>query len=163
MAFTGLEAELEGGKRTPLHTQPIAESLWLLSRQIRYRIESDDLELQSGDFVMVPPEIPHAFVVLSDHARAISIQPSCECEPFYFGASEPIEGSARETEFGRLAASAATNGGIENLGAPPFSGRRTAVHVHNPPAVGRGRCTHYQPKGMTACCHCEVSNAGDTL
>lgn len=115
-----VEVELDGGKRTPLHTHPIAESMWVLTGQIRYRIETDDVELQPGDFVMVPQGIPHAFLVLSEQARIIAIQPSGECEPFYLGASEPLETSARETDFARLAASAAANGGIDILGPPPF-------------------------------------------
>jgi quercetin dioxygenase-like cupin family protein len=114
------EVELDGGKRTPLHTHPIAESLWVLDGHLRYRIDTDDVDIQAGDFVMVPSGIPHAFLVLSEHARLISIQPSGACEPFYLGASEPIEGSARETDFTRLAQSAAANGGIEIVGPPPF-------------------------------------------
>jgi quercetin dioxygenase-like cupin family protein len=114
------EVEMEGGKRTPVHTHPIAESLWVLSGQLLYRIDAEDVELGPGDFVMVPAGIPHAFMVRSEQARAISIQPSCVCEPFYFGASEALEGSARQTDFGRLADSAAVNGGIEILGPPPF-------------------------------------------
>lgn len=115
-----VEIELEGGKRTPLHTHPIAESLWVLDGQLRYHIDHDDVDLGVGDFVMVPRGVPHAFLVLSAHARVLSIQPSCDCEAFYLGASEPLEGSARETDFGRVAESAAANGGIEILGPPPF-------------------------------------------
>lgn len=115
-----VEVELEGGKRTPLHTHPIAESLWVLSGQLRYRIDGDDIELGSGDFVMVPAGVPHAFLVVSEHARVLTIQPSDECEAFYVGASEPIENFSRETDFARVAASAAAHGGIEILGPPPF-------------------------------------------
>jgi quercetin dioxygenase-like cupin family protein len=114
------EVEMDGGKRTPIHTHPIAESLWVLSGRLRYRIENDDFDLGPGDYVMVPAGVPHAFLVESDGARAISVQPSPACEPFYLGASEPMEGSARETDWQRLADSAAANGGIEILGPPPF-------------------------------------------
>ena len=103
-----------------MHTHPIAESLWVLDGRLRYRIDTDDVDLGAGDFVMVPRNVPHAFVVLSEHARILSIQPSCDCEPFYLGASEPLEGSARETDFDRLAHSAAVNGGITILVPPPF-------------------------------------------
>ena len=50
----------------------------------------------------------------------LTIQPSDACEAFYLGASEPLEGSARETDFDRLGQSARLNGGIEILGPPPF-------------------------------------------
>ena len=115
-----IEDELAGGKVTPVHTHPVAESLWVLEGALRYRVESDDVELSAGDFIMVPAGIPHAFKVLSDSARVLSIQPSCECEAFYLGASEPLEGSSRQTDFERIARSGETNGGITILGPPPF-------------------------------------------
>lgn len=115
-----VEVELDGGKRTPLHTHPIAESLWVLDGRLRYRIVDEDVELGVGDFVMVPAEVPHAFLVLSDRAHVLAIQSSCECEAFYFGASEPLDGSACETDFGWLAESATAHGGITILGPPPF-------------------------------------------
>src|SRR3712207_6761475 len=66
-----VEVNLDGGKRTPLHTHPIAESLWVLDGRLRYRIDTDDVELGAGDFVMVPRNVPHAFAVLSEHARIL--------------------------------------------------------------------------------------------
>jgi quercetin dioxygenase-like cupin family protein len=115
-----VEVQMDGGKMTPLHTHPIAESLWVLEGEIRYRIDSEDVVLRTGDFVMVPAGIAHAFLVVSASSRILTIQPSGACEPFYLGASEPLEGSARETDFGRIAQSGAANGGIEILGPPPF-------------------------------------------
>jgi quercetin dioxygenase-like cupin family protein len=115
-----VEVAMDGGKRTPLHTHPIAESHWILEGEVRYRIDDEDLDVGVGDFVLVHAGVPHAFLVLSDHARMLTIQPSCVCEAFYRGASEPLAGSARETDFGRIAQSGQANGGIEILGPPPF-------------------------------------------
>lgn len=115
-----VEVEMEGGKRTPLHTHPIAESAWVLEGMLRYQIDGVDHELAAGDFVMVPAGVPHAFMVVSDGARVLGIQPGDACEAFYLGASEPLEGSARETDFDRIAESGARNGGITLLGPPPF-------------------------------------------
>ena len=115
-----VEVEMDGGKMTPVHTHPIPESLWVLDGEIRYRIDGEDVVLQAGDYVMVPAGIPHAFVVLSESARILGIQPSDACEAFYLGASEPLDGSSRETDFGRIAQSGAANGGIEIIGPPPF-------------------------------------------
>jgi quercetin dioxygenase-like cupin family protein len=115
-----VEVEMDGGKMTPLHTHPIAESLWLLDGELRYWIDDEDVVLHTGDFVMVPAGIAHAFLVVSESARAIAIQPSDACEAFYLGASEPFEGSTRVTDFRRIAQSGALNGGIEILGPPPF-------------------------------------------
>jgi hypothetical protein len=69
---------------------------------------------------MVPAGVPHAFIVKSATAKVLAIQPTCECEPFYLGASEPFEGSACIVDFARLALSAQQNGGIAIVGTPPF-------------------------------------------
>jgi quercetin dioxygenase-like cupin family protein len=115
-----VEVAMEAGKRTPLHTHPIAESHWILEGEVRYRIDDDDVEVGVGDFVLVQAGVPHAFLVLSERARMLTIQPSCVCEPFYRGASEPLEGSAREVDFAQIAESGRVHGGIEILGPPPF-------------------------------------------
>jgi quercetin dioxygenase-like cupin family protein len=115
-----VEVEMDGGKRTPLHTHPIAESLWVLDGGIRYHIAGEEISLGTGDFVLVPSGVPHAFLVESERARVLSIQPSCVCEAFYLGASEPLEGSNRQTDFNLLGESARANGGIEIIGPPPF-------------------------------------------
>lgn len=108
------------GKWTPVHTHPVSESMWVLDGQIRYRIVDDEHEIGPGDFVMVPAGVPHAFIVTSPTAKVIGIQPTCECEPFYRGASEPFDGSACIVDFARIARSAEENGGIEIVGPPPF-------------------------------------------
>ena len=69
---------------------------------------------------MVPAGVPHAFIVKRPTAKVLGIQPTCECEPFYRGASEPLEGSACIVDFPRLVQSAQENGGIEIVGPPPF-------------------------------------------
>jgi quercetin dioxygenase-like cupin family protein len=115
-----VEVMMEGGKRTPLHTHPIAESHWILEGEVRYRIADDEVDVREGDLVMVPPGMPHAFLVQSARARMLTIQSSCVCEPFYLGASEPLAGSTRQTDFDRIAQSGRDNGGIEILGPPPF-------------------------------------------
>ena len=107
------------GKLTPIHTHPVSESMWVLDGQIQYRINDDEHELGAGDFVMVPAGVPHAFTVKSATAKVLSIQPTCEIEPFYRGASEPFEGSACVVDFARIALSAKKNGGIALVGPLP--------------------------------------------
>ncbi len=114
------EVDMVEGKWTPVHTHPISESMWVLDGQIQYRINNDEHEIGPGDFVMVPAGVPHAFIVKSPTAKVLSIQPTCECEPFYRGASEPFEGSSCIVDFHRIAQSAQENGGIEIVGPPPF-------------------------------------------
>ena len=85
----------------------------MLAGELIYHIDGEDIALGQDDFVLVPAGVAHAFKVVSDEARVLAIQPSTACEPFYRGASEPLEGSARETDFGRIAESGRLNGGIE--------------------------------------------------
>src|SRR3954452_9314848 len=106
-----VEVAMDAGKRTPLHTHPIAESHWVLEGTIRYRIDDDDVEVGVGDYVLVQAGVPHAFVVLSDQARILSIHPPPACEAFYFGASEPLAGSACVTDFDLIAQSGRLHGG----------------------------------------------------
>lgn len=115
-----MEVDMVEGKSTPVHTHPISESMWVLEGEIRYRVNDDEYEIGSGDFVMVPAGVPHAFLVTSPTAKVLGIQPTCECEPFYRGASEPIEGSACVVDFERIAQSGEQNGGITIVGPPPF-------------------------------------------
>ncbi|GAA4077276.1 cupin domain-containing protein [Nocardioides kongjuensis] len=115
-----IEVDMVEGKWTPVHTHPVSESMWVLEGRIRYRIVDDEHALGPGDFAMVPAGVPHAFVVTSPTAKVLGIQPSCRCEPFYRGASEPLAGSACVVDFHRIAASAEQNGGIEIVGPPPF-------------------------------------------
>ncbi len=69
---------------------------------------------------MVPAGVPHAFIVKSPTAKVLGIQPTSECEPFYRGASEPLDGSACVVDMARIAQSAQENGGIQIVGPPPF-------------------------------------------
>ena len=48
-------------------------------------------EAGPGQIVLVPAGVPHAFLVESATAKVLSIQPTCECEPFYRGACEPLD------------------------------------------------------------------------
>ena len=128
------------GKWTPVHTHPVSESMWVLDGQIQYRINEDEHEIGPGDFVMVPAGVPHAFIVKSPTAKVLGIQPTCECEPFYRGASEPFEGSACVVDFARIAQSAQDNGGTSRSWEP----HRSSAH----PSAANSRCGHpTMPRG----------------
>ncbi len=62
------EVDMVEGKRTPIHTHPVSESMWVLEGQIQYRVNDDEHELGAGDFVMAPAGIPHALIVKSSTA-----------------------------------------------------------------------------------------------
>ena len=119
-AFLLLEVVLEQGKVTPLHTHPTDESWYILEGELLMHLDGAETRVAAGGFVLAPRGVPHAFMVLSERCRVLSLQVPGNCEAFYFGASEPLEGSARQTDFDKIGQSAERNGGITLVGPPPF-------------------------------------------
>ena len=121
-AFSLLEAAMVRGKVTPLHTHPADETMYMLEGEILMHMDGQEARVGAGGFVFAPRGVPHAFMVLSDVARLITIHTPGSCEAFYQGASEPaVDGEFGPVDFDRIYASAVANGGIEILGPPPFA------------------------------------------
>jgi quercetin dioxygenase-like cupin family protein len=127
-AFLLFEMELERGKLTPLHSHPDSdETLYVLEGEILVHVDGGDHRVADGGLAMAARGVPHAFLVLSPVARVLCLHtPGC-CQAFYLDASEPLaddlpsgQGSG-PVDFGRIAASAERNTGIEILGPPPFA------------------------------------------
>ena len=93
-----------------------AHGVDLSNESVRYPCGHRD-EVTGSDLVLV---VENAIARASPTVKVLVIQPTCECEPFYRGASEPIDGSACIVDFARHARSAKENGGIEIVGPPPF-------------------------------------------
>ena len=110
------------GKVTPLHTHPADETMYMLEGEILMNMDGQEYRVAAGGLAFAPRGVPHAFMVLSDVARLITIHTPGSCEAFYHGASEPAgaDGSG-PVDFDRIYASATKNGGIEILGPPPFA------------------------------------------
>ena len=124
-AFLLFEDRMDRGKMTPLHTHPESdESMYMLEGEILMHIDGEEHRIGPGGLAVAPRGVPHAFLVVSEMARLLCLHtPGC-CQAFYWDASEPIgpEGAASgSVDFARVHASAATNGGIEILGPPPFA------------------------------------------
>lgn len=112
---------MEKGKRTPLHTHPSEESLYVIEGEILVHLDGQEHTLSAGGLVIAPRDVPHAFLVLSETATMLTLHTPGTCQAFYFGASEPLSSdTARVVDFDRVRASAVINGGIEILGPPPF-------------------------------------------
>jgi quercetin dioxygenase-like cupin family protein len=123
--FLLFEDEMTGGKATPLHSHPTAESLYLVEGEIVVHLDGVDHPLSAGGFATAPAGVPHAFMVTSDAARILFLHtpaPS-ECQAFYFQASEPlaIGEEPGEPDFARVRLAAQGTGGMTLLGAPPFA------------------------------------------
>lgn len=109
------------GKRTPLHTHPVDESLYVVEGTILVHLAGVEHLVDAGGLVIAPRDVPHAFLVESQTATVLTLHTPGTCQAFYLGASEPLTGAtSRVVDFDRVRASAMTNGGIEILGPPPF-------------------------------------------
>jgi quercetin dioxygenase-like cupin family protein len=130
-AFLLFEDSVDGGKATPLHTHPDSdETALVLEGEILMHVDGVDHHVGAGGVAVAPRGAPHAFLVLSPHAKILFLHTPGSCEAFYWGASEPIasqgaaEGDGDDAgvvDFDRVRASAQAHGGIVLLGPPPFT------------------------------------------
>ena len=123
-AFLLFEDRMTHGKMTPLHTHPDSdESMFVLEGEILMHIDGQEHKIATGGLAVAPRRVPHAFMVLSDLARVLCLHTPGACQAFYLDASEPAADGPIEgpTDFDRVLASAAKNGGIEILAPPPFA------------------------------------------
>lgn len=113
--------DMEGGKCTPLHTHPSDESLYVVEGEILVHLAGAEHRVETGGLVIAPRDVPHAFLVVSQTAKILTLHTPGTCQAFYFGASEPLTGETqRVVDFERVRESAMANGGITLLGPPPF-------------------------------------------
>jgi quercetin dioxygenase-like cupin family protein len=120
-AYLLFSDDMEQGKRTPLHTHPTDESLYVVTGSILVHLGGAEHRVDAGGLVIAPRDVPHAFLVLSETATLLTLHTPGTCQAFYFGASEPLTAdTSRVIDFGRVQASASLHGGIEILGPPPF-------------------------------------------
>jgi quercetin dioxygenase-like cupin family protein len=122
-AFFLFEDDLSQGKTTPLHRHPEAdETVYVLEGEILVNVDGKESRVGAGGMTFTPKGVPHAFVVVSDGARVLTMQTPGIGQAFYRGASEPATDDTSETvDIPRLQASAQQNPrGIEILGPPPF-------------------------------------------
>ena len=122
-AFFLFEDVMARGKTTPLHRHPEAdETVYVLEGEIVVNVDGKENRVGAGGMTFTPKGVPHAFLVVSDTARLLTMQTPGIGQAFYRGASEPATDDASETvDIARVQASAKANPrGIEILGPPPF-------------------------------------------
>jgi quercetin dioxygenase-like cupin family protein len=128
-AFFLFEDTMARGKTTPLHRHPEAdEMVYVLEGEILVNVDGKEHRVAAGGMTFTPKGVPHAFLVVSDEARLLSLQTPATGQAFYRGASQPATGDASETvDIERLQASAKDNPqGIQILGPPPFETAKIA-------------------------------------
>ena len=124
-AFFLFEDTMVKDKTTPLHVHPEAhEMTYVVEGEIEIQADGNRSRVRSGGMSFVPKGIAHAFIVVSNEARLVTIQsPGGVGQAFYRGASEPtVDDQSDSVDLARLQASAAANPrGITILGPPPFA------------------------------------------
>jgi quercetin dioxygenase-like cupin family protein len=127
-AFFVFEDVMDHGKTTPLHRHPEADEMtYVLEGEILVEVDGNETRVGAGGMSFVPKGMSHAFIVVSDSARLITLHsPAATSQAFYRGASEPAtDGTSETVDLARLQASARENPrGIEILGPPPFEAAR---------------------------------------
>jgi len=123
-AFFLFEDVMVKGKTTPLHRHPEADEMtYIIEGEVIVNHDGKETRIGAGGMAFVPKGIPHAFLVVSETARLLSLHsPATYSQAFYRGASDPATDDGAETvDIPRLQASAKANPrGIELLGPPPF-------------------------------------------
>jgi len=121
--FFLFEDAMGQGKTTPLHRHPEADEMtYVLEGEIVVNVDGIETRVGTGGMSFVPRGVPHAFLVVSDTARLLTMQTPGIGQAFYRGASEPTTEDTSDTvDIARLHASAKDNPrGIDLLGPPPF-------------------------------------------
>jgi quercetin dioxygenase-like cupin family protein len=122
-AFFMFEDVMVQGKSTPLHRHPEAdETVYVLDGEIVVNLGGIESRVGTGGMTFTPRGVPHAFVVVSEEARVLTLQTPGVGQAFYRGASEPTtDASSDSVDIGRVQSSAREHPrGIELLGPPPF-------------------------------------------
>jgi quercetin dioxygenase-like cupin family protein len=122
-AFFLFEDVMTKGKCTPLHQHPeAAEMVYVLEGEILVNVDGVETRVGAGGMTYTPKGVPHAFLVVSDVARTLSMQTPAVGQDFYRGASEPaVDGAADIVDIERVQASAKDNPrGVQLMGPPPF-------------------------------------------
>lgn len=120
-AFLLFEDVMSKGKATPLHLHPETdETMYLLEGEILIYLDGQEQRVGPHGVVVAPRGAPHAFLIMSETARMLTLLTPGNNEAFYRGASEPLTDAPSPVDFARIKASAEQHGGIVILGPSPF-------------------------------------------
>lgn len=113
------------GKTTPLHIHENEdETLYVLDGELLVHIDGNESRVGARGVAVAPRGVPHAFLVVSQTARVLTMQTPGSAEAFYRGASEPAAADADPAgpvDFDRVREAAERSGGMKVLGPPPFA------------------------------------------
>lgn len=115
--------QARGGDAAPLHVHHREDEQFLVSEGgARFVIGDKSLDATAGDLVLLPREIPHAYVITSETAHLVGIVTPGGFESFFAAVGSaivdgrPQDSSSSDAAFKRVA----SRYGIEIVGASPI-------------------------------------------
>ena len=122
-AFLMFEDRMEQGKVTPLHIHPDTdETLVVLEGEILVHLDGTEQRVSEGGISSRPRPPPRLHGHVAVRATAV-LADTRQHRVALLGRRDPIadDVDAGEVDFDRIAASGQRNGGIVQLGPPPFA------------------------------------------
>jgi quercetin dioxygenase-like cupin family protein len=126
-AFVLFEMVSPRGKATPLHLHPTEdESFYVIEGELLAHVDGRELTAGPGGFVSFPRGTPHAFTIVSETARFLTLftPGPAAAEAFFHDGGEPAQSEGLPPEapldIARIKASAEKHGSVRLLGPPPF-------------------------------------------
>ena len=110
------------GATAPLHVHHREDEEFLvIDGEVRFILGDQRLHAHAGDLVFLPREVPHAYLVTSETARAVGSATPGGFESFFAELGTPVEpgASAPGPPSVEAMAAAATRRSIDILGPPP--------------------------------------------
>ncbi len=116
------------GKTTPLHIhQNEDEALYVLEGEILMHIDGKEHRVGRHGVAFAPRGVPHAFLVISETARLLTLETPGSAETFYRAASDPATADTDPSgpvNLDRVREAAERSGGMKVVGPPPFEVKR---------------------------------------
>jgi len=123
-AFLLFEDRVVRGKATPLHIrQNEDETFYVLDGEILVFIDGVEHRVGPRGVAVAPRGVPHAFLVISETARLLTLLIPGSAESFYRAASDPATADTDPSgpvDFERVRKAAQSSGGMKIVGPPPF-------------------------------------------
>ena len=114
--------DAERGASAPWHVHRREEEHFaVLGGAVSFRVGNESLNASAGDYVFLPRDVPHSYLVTSERARMLTFVTPGGMEGFFVDCGTPIvagEPQAPPPAPSAMAAAAARYG-VEILGPPP--------------------------------------------
>src|ERR1700716_437534 len=110
------------GATAPLHVHHREDEEFLvIDGEVRFIVGDQRLDAHAGDLVFLPREVPHAYLVTSEIARAVGSATPGGFESFFAELGTPVQPGAPAAPPPAIEAraAAAARRGIDTLGPPP--------------------------------------------